>query len=174
MTLRRFIFVSLSFLSLTACGSVKSELGLSRRDPDEFAVVTRAPLQIPNNLDQVTQLPSPRPGAPRPQEIPATIAAQEALKGKPIPTASAPSVAEENILRKAGANQADPNIRNVVNQETDEEAERNRPTVQRIFGTNSDTPAATVVDAPAELKRIQDNKTQGKPVTKGETPSRDD
>jgi hypothetical protein len=174
MKLRFLFLASLSLLSLTGCDSVKSELGLTRRDPDEFAIVPRAPLQVPLNLDQVTQLNPPQPGAPRPQEIPPTIAAQEALKGGPIPKATAPSAAEQSLLAKTGATQTDPNIRTIVNSETDEEAERNRPTVQRIFGTNNDTPAATVVDAPSELKRIQENKAQGEPVTKGETPTRDE
>ena len=54
-----------SQLVLAACagGSVQRALGLSKRSPDEFAVVSRAPLIVPPDYE----LRPPRPGEPRPQ-----------------------------------------------------------------------------------------------------------
>ncbi|WP_376087212.1 DUF3035 domain-containing protein [Roseomonas sp. CCTCC AB2023176] len=52
---------------LAACGGDTSRfLGLTRDAPDEFQVVTRAPLSLPPSLGN---LPPPRPGAGRPQEL---------------------------------------------------------------------------------------------------------
>ncbi|HWT10744.1 MAG TPA: DUF3035 domain-containing protein, partial [Roseomonas sp.] len=51
---------------LPACGDNTSRaLGLVRDAPDEFQVTTRAPLSMPPDM---TTLPSPTPGSPRPQE----------------------------------------------------------------------------------------------------------
>lgn len=63
---------------LTGCEDVKDQLGLSRRTPDEFAVMERAPLEVPQDL---SQLPQPNPGALRPQETPATQMAKSAVLG---------------------------------------------------------------------------------------------
>ena len=55
-------------LSLPACSGdeLTRTFGLSRDAPDEFQVVTRAPLSIPPSMGD---LPPPRPGAQRPQEM---------------------------------------------------------------------------------------------------------
>jgi hypothetical protein len=70
--------LSLALLPLLAgCSGdqLTRNLGLSRDSPDEFAVTTRAPLSMPPDY---TLLP-PRPGAPRPQEPAAQLAAEAAL-----------------------------------------------------------------------------------------------
>ena len=66
--------LSLSILLLSACtilqgcGSVKRTLGIERDAPDEFAVTPcDQPLDMPPNF--FSDLPKPRPGAPRPQEV---------------------------------------------------------------------------------------------------------
>ena len=54
-----------SALLLSACSeSQKQTLGFSQPPPDEFRVITRAPLTVPPNL----ALRPPIPGAVRPQE----------------------------------------------------------------------------------------------------------
>lgn len=64
-------------LSLGACGTSES-LGLGKKKaPDEFQVITRAPLEVPYGLT----LPVPQPGAPRPQEVSAEEQAKEAIFG---------------------------------------------------------------------------------------------
>ena len=47
-------------LSLSACDSLRREAGLTKQPPDEFAVVTKAPLIIPPDFN----LHPPAPGAP--------------------------------------------------------------------------------------------------------------
>ncbi len=165
-----------SVVSLSACDTAKEQLGLTRRTPDEFAVVKRAPLEIPPNLN--TALPPPTPGAPRPQEKTAVAQARSAVIGSDVATFSDPSVeiyssaGEEALLSRAGP--ADPDIRNKVNAESAQVNEDNRPVAQRLLNIGKDEQPAVIVDAPAEARRIIDNKAAGAPVTQGETPTIDD
>ncbi|MBM3516594.1 MAG: DUF3035 domain-containing protein, partial [Alphaproteobacteria bacterium] len=49
---------------LGGCEQSREALGLTKRQPDEFTVVSRAPLVVPPDAN----LRPPLPGAPRPQE----------------------------------------------------------------------------------------------------------
>ena len=58
------LLVGTALVSLAGCGSgVKQALGIGKDAPDEFAIVTKAPLVIPPDFN----LRPPQPGAPRPQ-----------------------------------------------------------------------------------------------------------
>lgn len=165
--MKKLLIISLlSATILGGCARVKEELGMTRRTPDEFSVVKRAPLEIPPDLNQVAALPTPRPGMQRPQETSPEQAAQAAILGSPVPVSQQASSVESAILQKAGATNADNNIRNVVDREAVENAEKNRPVAKRImnWGNKKDPGAAVIVDAPAEAQRLKQNKT-------GETPS---
>jgi hypothetical protein len=54
-------FALAATMALTACGSTGV---FDRERPDEFAVSKAAPLEVPADL---SALPTPQPGAPRPQ-----------------------------------------------------------------------------------------------------------
>lgn len=166
MTKHTLLFCILCATTLSGCSRVKEELGLIRRTPDEFAIVKRAPLEIPADLNQVASLPPPQPGAQRPQELNPEQAAQMAILGTSSQSAAAPSSGESVLLQKAGATNINPSIRETVNREAVENAEANRPVAKRImnWGNKQDPGAAVIVDAPAEYKRIQEKKP-------GETPS---
>jgi DUF3035 family protein len=51
-------------LLLQGCTDLKRSIGLEKTSPDEFAVESRAPLEMPPDFD----LRPPQPGAARPQE----------------------------------------------------------------------------------------------------------
>lgn len=79
-----------ALLQLGGCarGTVQDALGLSKRAPDEFAVVRRAPLIVPPDYD----LRPPDPGAPRPMVGRTADQARTALTGsqaEPSPAAQA-------------------------------------------------------------------------------------
>jgi hypothetical protein len=98
-------------VSLNACGHAREALGLAKVTPDEFRVVTKAPLTLPPEYD----LRAPTPGAPRPQELAAESAARVAMTGA---SASAPrSDGETLLLKQAGAYKADPHARWLVDDE---------------------------------------------------------
>src|SRR5215471_16129147 len=58
------LLCSASFLLISACTDLKKAIGLEKTSPDEFAVESRAPLEMPPDFD----LRPPQPGASRPQE----------------------------------------------------------------------------------------------------------
>lgn len=174
MNAMRFLILIPALLGLTACEATKETLGLTRRAPDEFAVVTRAPLQMPPS-EELTALPPPQPGIARPQEVSPVQTAQTAILGQPVESSGNLSAAESGLLQKTGAAQANPNIRSVVNEETAKAAKDNRPVVRRILSfTRKTEDPATIVNAPAERRRLETNKQAGRAVTQGETPTLDD
>lgn len=102
-------------IGLSACGGLQAALGVGKNAPDEFAVVTKAPLIIPPDFS----LRPPKPGAPRPQELQPTETARIALVGEVgSRQEGAPSAGELTLLRNAKADRVDPNIRDVLNDES--------------------------------------------------------
>jgi hypothetical protein len=91
----RFAAVGLAcglILGLGGCADPKKALGLGKRSPDEFTVVTRAPLSLPPEF----ALRPPQPGAQRPQELGPVDAARQSVfapsGSSSTPTASAPPI----------------------------------------------------------------------------------
>lgn len=164
-------------LSLAACGgdSLKDTLGYGKNAPDEFAIVTKAPLVIPPDFS----LRPPQPGAPRPQEaaFEPSLAAERALTGGDMASATLPadtatSPGEQALLENTGGAEANPRIRQVVNNETRTLVEKDKTFTDDVLFWQQKPPAdARTVDASAESRRIEQNEAQGKPVTEGETPS---
>jgi hypothetical protein len=159
-------------LSLAGCGgeSLKDVLGYGKNAPDEFAIVTKAPLVIPPDFS----LRPPTPGAPRPQEASPDAMARAALvgdDGTEVASLGSGSAGEQTLLNQAGATQADPNIRAVVNNESNSLTEKDAAFVDDVVSyKGAEEPPAHVVDAPAEARRIQANEAQGESVSQGDTP----
>ncbi len=160
-------------LSLTACSNAKEQLGLTRQSPDEFAIVKRAPLEMPPSY----ALRPPTPGATRPQEQASQEQARTVVFGaeevRTTPSA-APDNVEEALLQRAGGDMAQPNIRATVDHEISILEPKEKPVAEKLLGITmgrkSEKPA-TVVDAQAEAERLKKNREEGNPVTEGETPS---
>lgn len=157
-------------LTLGGCENAKQELGLTRSPPDEFAVVKRAPLEMPPEF----ALRAPQPGAPRPQEQAVAEQARAALLGQTATqqTAAGSGLAAGEVALLDSANAAAmPNIRQVVDKEAASMRRENEPVVKKILNIGKDQkPAATIVDPEAEAARLQKNAAEGKPATEGETP----
>ena len=161
-----------ALLALCACEGTKEELGLTRSAPDEFAVIKRAPLEMPPDYT----LRPPRPGAPRPQESAPDLQAQSAVFGSELTTTTyeTPDDGESALLQQAGAGVAAPGIREQVDRETATMAPKNEPVAERLIGWSvggNEEPAASVVDSKAEAERLRKNAEEGRPVTEGETPT---
>jgi hypothetical protein len=159
-----------SIVGLTGCEQSRDALGLNKKQPDEFAVVTRAPLVIP---PEATLRP-PRPGAQRPQEYQPSEQAQVALFDNVETPASdqsgGPSQAELALLLQAGTERADPNIRALLRQESSAYVRRDPRFVDRLMFWRDAPPDGEVVDAGKEAERLRENAATGQPVTEGETP----
>lgn len=161
--------------ALGACSGAKEQLGLERSAPDEFAVVKRAPLEMPPSY----YLRPPAPGAPRPQEQTTDVQARQTVFGEAQQeqpaeqqaAADGTTSSESLLLQQAGTGIADPSIRSKVDEETAEMKDYNRPVAEKLLGIGDDgQPYATVVDSKKESERLRKNMEEGKPVTEGETP----
>jgi hypothetical protein len=149
---------------LAGCQSAKQALGMTKVVPDEFRVVAKAPLVVPPDYS----LRPPAPGEPRPQELQPESAARQALLGQRA--AEDRSQGERLLATKAGADNADPMIRYVVDDEFGSIAHkdsgfanwvmfwrRGKPAVQPATLTadqaGADTPAP--IDPAVEAARIR-------------------
>ncbi len=173
---------------LSGCGSGQAGniLGFEKSSPDEFAVVKRAPLTLPPDYG----LRPPRPGAPRPQAVSARTAAKKSLigdspagktrrarkatKAARIGNRSAGEVA---LLKRTGALDVDPSIRQLINRESSGAAEKveedfiDKLLFWRDAKTEEQKKGALIVDAARESRRLRENEVLGKPVTTGRTPT---
>lgn len=139
-------------LALSACGGAKETLGLTRQAPDEFAVLSRAPLEVPPSFD----LPTPQPGAPRPQEQAASEQAQDALFGTVRRQQSQiSSISSDAFLNRLGAPQSDPAIRQKLS-EDQARTSPDTPVTEKLFGIVWDEePGGSAIDAREEAARLQ-------------------
>lgn len=145
----------LALISLSGCGGMKSALGLGKSAPDEFAVVTKAPLIVPPDFS----LRPPKPGALRPQELQPTDSARRALLGDAVDTGSeGPSQGEVALLINAGADRVDPNIRAMLEEESGRLRQKDDSFTDKImFWRDGDQsgPPPVLLDATSESQRLK-------------------
>ncbi|UUX51897.1 DUF3035 domain-containing protein [Nisaea acidiphila] len=171
-------------LGLQACSDISSALGNKKQSPDEFAVVARPPLSLPPNF----ALRPPTPGEPRPQERDVTKSAERLVLGAgaqstvsgragSVPS-SAPSTpvsretpGESKMRQLLRTAEAEPGIRNTVNQETKNFVYDEQYLIDNLLFWKEEAPKGVVVDAKAEQKRLQENAALGNAPTTGETPT---
>jgi hypothetical protein len=170
MTLRLLMIAGLA-LALSACGGFREQLGMNKQSPDEFRVVSRAPLTLPPDYS----LRPPEPGAPRPQVGTSAQQAERAVfANSQAPTqqqAVVPRTAgEQALLAAAGAEQADPNIRLIVDRETKRINAESERFVDALVFWDTQPPAGSIVDPVAETRRLQENAALGQSPTTGPTP----
>lgn len=170
MTKQNRVFLMLVFaLLINACSNqAKQALGLNRKSPDEFTVISRAPLTVP----PVFNMRPPHPGVARPQEETPRESARNTLLSSLKTTEPANVTSgEQTLLMKAGIEKAEPNIRQVIDQEATSLIKESQHFVDRlVFWKNPEDPTAVEVDPTLETKRIQENTALGKEITVGETP----
>ena len=162
---------------LGGCENAKETIGLAKQAPDEFAVVTRAPLNIPPKFD----LRPPKPGAKRPQKVTPTSKARtillrkNSLREKTEKTNAAIasgrfSNGEIAFLQRAGALDADSSIRQIVDKEISVLAEVDNSILRKVIFWRKGEKSGVLVDAEKEAKRLRQVVAEGEPITKGETP----
>jgi hypothetical protein len=155
-------------LLLAGCGdsSLSRTFGLVRDTPDEFTVVTRAPLSMPPDF----ALRPPQPGAPRPQELSDRAQAESALVPESVlaGTRGGVSPGQAALIRDAGGG-APSDIRQRVDREARLGANEDSFVDKVLYWRKSDSQKA-VVDPTLEAKRLQQNSALGQSPMTGDTP----
>ena len=111
----------------TGCQSIQQAIGANKVAPDEFRVVTSAPLTLPPDYS----LRPPQPGAPRPQELAPGDEARAAIFGQDVGQGASPG--ERALVAGAGAEAADPNARDQVDFEGAGIVHRNEAFADRVL-----------------------------------------
>lgn len=185
-------------LALSGCsGGIQDALGMGKRSPDEFAVVSRAPLIVPPDFG----LRPPRPGESRPGVDTPSETARASLVGR-TPTTSTDGTAtgaladtevagdeqdvglvaagfggevpvvvsrgEEALVAEATTTPADPNIRRKIALENQQLAQVEQELFTRLIKWRDPATLGRTIDPNAETQRLRSNRVQGKPVTEGE------
>lgn len=177
-----FLVAAACALWLGGCGTpVGDVLGFERSSttgPDEFAVVTRAPLTLPpdyglrppsENAEDLNQT-SPRSSA-RSAILGEKLSAREQQRLAQARIQQGQSPSEVALLSEANALNSDPAVRALLEEESDAIAQESDTFVNQImFWKEIGEPGATV-DATEEARRLQENANLGLPVTEGETPT---
>jgi len=173
--MKRIVLAGVAMVALAGCSGMRETFGLDRNSPDEFAVMSRAPLSVPPDFE----LRPPAPGMARPQEPSIRDQAATAVFGKEAAANmqdNTETKGEEILLSKAGADKAMPDIRNMVDRETAGLVLTNRTTVERLMFWNDPTgdTKEPVVNAPKEAARIRKAKEDGvtpAAASTGDTPT---
>jgi hypothetical protein len=173
------LFCGLTLVT-TGCSGTREALGLGKRQPDEFAVYTRAPLVLPPDYG----LRPPTRGSARAASLVPRDEARYAVMGggamasanrqaaDPSAIAAGTSPGAQALLERSGALNVEPDIRDVVNQETSILATTDRSFTERLmFWSKPTEDYGTVVDATEEARRIHENQALGRSVTDGTTPT---
>ena len=153
-------------VSLMGCHAFREASGLTKDSPDEFAVVTKAPLIMPPDYN----LRPPRDGAPPTNQVEPTDSARSALFDSGDPNAPKPAVAdtsesEKQLLAAANATSPDPSIRQQVASDGRSMEASSDAFTNKVLFWQDKAPEGTNVDAEAEAKRLDAQKNGGQPAT---------
>ena len=170
--LRAAALMGCAVLALSGCTEAKRALGYDKSPPDEFQVVSRAPLSMPPDFS----LRPPTPGADRPQEGNVREQARRVLSGNPRQTTPISTQGRTQgdvaLLKKAGAEQIQPEIRVLVNKETQQLADADKSFTDKVvFWRKPDGPGyGEQLDASKEAQRLRENQALGNSLSNGDTP----
>jgi hypothetical protein len=168
----RFLLAGLGLaaaLALGACGETRKAIGWDKVSPDEFNVVTRAPLTLPPDFG----LRPPAPGQARPQEQAAADQARTAVFGNTAARATqsqqGPGSAGENaLISRAGGDKVEPNIRDQLDREMTQLVDADRTFVDRLmFWKSNDPGQGQALDPTRESQRLREAAATGRPASEG-------
>jgi len=152
--MRKMISVSviagLAF-AVSGCATATKSLGLTKRAPNEFNILTKAPLIVPPEYN----LRPPKVGESSAENNYSQEAARKALLGDVDP--AEPSRGEIFLLTKAGVGQADQEIRVKIDGQNSVERKSSGLTDRILFWNNGKVLDATgaPLDPESEARRLK-------------------
>ena len=166
-----FSAITLSAVVLSGCTDSSNVrkgtvLGFGQQIPDEFTVVTRKPLNVPPGFS----LRPPKGGDAVAEKSSTDVAEIIWNKEKKTTTVRGDlSASELDLLVQAGATETNDDVRSLLERENTALAMANRTLADKIiFGPGKLKGAE--LDAEAEKRRLQENKTLGKSILEGKSP----
>lgn len=145
-------------LSLGACTYLREAAGMNKMAPDEFAVLTKAPLVIPPDYN----LAPPKPGAAPTNQTDPTGTAQSTLFGNDRAGSALVSESEKALLASAGATNADSSVGlHIAADNKSMLAADDSFANDVMFWKPSKPDHSNPVDADAEAKKFDARKTTG-------------
>lgn len=146
-------------LGVTGCAGAQRAVGMGKVTPDEFRVVSKAPLIIPPDY----ALRPPTPGEPTPQELQPESAARQALLGQQQATQR--SYGEQLLVTRAGADKSDPMARYVVDDQFGDLAHKDKSFADTVMfwrkdrtpqvATTAGSTQSAPIDPAAEEARLK-------------------
>ena len=172
---KSLLAISLMVL-LTGCSSARDIVGLSKQSPDEFEVVTRAPLSLPPDYG----LRVPVPNIRRTQEksliesadnlIPARGPQSSGQNLSRADRSVAISPAEDAILGRAQAKISNQSIRAEINSDNKTISGTDKKLIEKIIFWQGIKKPGAVLDPEKETERIKGLKSDGKPIGNSDVP----
>ncbi|HWA03235.1 MAG TPA: DUF3035 domain-containing protein [Rhizomicrobium sp.] len=165
--LLRLGILAAGVLTLMGCQTIRDATGLSKSGPDEFAVVTKAPLIVPPEFN----LRPPKDGAPPTNQVEPTQAAQSALFDAQDSSGAAAvggdySEAEKLLLASAGATNPDPSIRQQIASDGRSMEAANDSFTKDVLFWQEPQDQGVNVDADSEARRLDAQKNGGQVAPK--------
>jgi hypothetical protein len=127
MIIRIAVVLAIAAQGAACTSGVQRALGMEKNQPDEFAVVRRAPLVRPPEYN----LRPPRPGEARPQELQPQQQAQAAIFGESLDPEDASG--EALFLERAGALYVEDSVRALVDAEESAIVRKSPEVVEHIL-----------------------------------------
>ncbi|MGA0314140.1 MAG: DUF3035 domain-containing protein [Alphaproteobacteria bacterium] len=169
------VFAIILPILLIGCSSARDIVGLGKQSPDEFEVVTRAPLSLPPDYG----LRVPIPNISRTQEKSVRDSADDLISSRGSSSRQklsrrnrlgATSPAEDAILGRAQARSSDDSIRAKLSSDNKTISGTDKKLIDKIiFWQGAEKPGA-ILDPEKESKRINDLKSDGKTIANGDVP----
>lgn len=138
-----------SALLVTGCGSLGSALGSSKSPPDEFAIVTKAPLTVPPDFS----LEPPKPGETRPERLSTADRTRQLLIGDE--STAPPSNGELALLQSVGALEVDGNIRAILAAENGGRASKDESLANQLIFWTFEGDTIDDSDAPLRVENAE-------------------
>lgn len=138
-------------LTLPSCASIARATGATKSTPNEFNILTKAPLVVPPEYN----LRPPQAGQSRPEDSYSSQVARDVLLGD-IDDAE-PSQGEVMLMTQAGVGRANPEVRAVIDGQNSVEHKSDGLTERLLFWRDGQAPigAQTPIDPDIEARRLE-------------------
>ena len=173
----RIALLALAAGLLAGCDTLRDASGAGKQPPDEFAVLTKAPLIIPPDYN----LRPPQPGAAPTNQVEPTKTAQQTLYAQDPQTVASNmtgsySQGEKLLLAYAGVQNADPAIRQDLASDSKSMQGATDDFTDSVLFWKKPAPGAaeTSVNADAEAGRVSAQQAAGQKVGSGAAPPKSD